>query len=140
MTNNHNSPQDISPLGMGHEPVKDPLKGFNGMGSATLFLEAISMFLGLLVVLKIDGGSYWTSFNCVFITILGLMHLVMLGFARKPWSSSTFMVLPFVRAIDVTLLLWSITASMILSIAVSCFGLRMRYIVVQRITLGYLQT
>ena len=63
MTNNHNAPQDMSPLGMGHEPTKDPLKGFNGMVSATLLLEAISIFLGLLVVLKIEGGSYWTTFT-----------------------------------------------------------------------------
>ena len=72
MTNNQNSSEDISPLGLGNEPTKDPLKGFNGMVSATLLLEAISIFLGLLVVLKIDSGSYWTTFNWMFITILGL--------------------------------------------------------------------
>ena len=48
MTNNQNSPEDLSPLGMGHAPAKDPLKGFNGMVSATLVLEAMSIFLGLL--------------------------------------------------------------------------------------------
>ena len=140
MTNNHNSPQDISPLGMGHEPVKDPLKGFNGMVSATLFLEAISIFLGLLVVLKIDGGSYWTTFNWVFITVLGLIHLVMLGFARKPLAISTIMVVQFVGAIAGILVHWSITAIMILYIAVWGFGLYLRSIIVERMKRGYLTT
>ena len=123
MTNNHNAPQDMSPLGMGHEPTKDPLKGFNGMVSATLLLEAISIFLGLLVVLKIDGGSYWTTFNWLFITVLGLIHLAMLGFARKPWAISTIMVVQFAGAIGGILVHWSITAIMILYIAVWGFGL-----------------
>src|SRR5699024_4184874 len=96
MTNNHNVPQDVSHSGLGQGPTPDPRKGFNGMVSATLLLEAISIFLGLLVVLKIDGGSYWTTFNWLFITVLGLIHLVMLGFARKRWAISTIMVVQFV--------------------------------------------
>ena len=140
MTNNHNAPQDMSPLGMWHEPTKDPLKGFNGMVSATLLLEAISIFLGLLVVLKIDGGSYCTTFNWLFITVLGLIHLVMLGFARKPWAISTIMVVQFVGAIGGILVHWSITAIMILYIAVWGFGLYLRSIIVERMKRGYLTT
>ena len=58
MTNNQNTPEDISPLGLGHEPTKDPMKGFNGMVSATLLLEAISIFLRLILQLKNDSRSY----------------------------------------------------------------------------------
>ena len=140
MTNNHNAPQDMSPLGMGHEPTKDPLKGFNGMVSATLLLEAISLFLGLRVGLKIDGGSYWTTFNWLFITVLGLIHLAMLGFARKPWAISTIMVVQFAGAIGGILVHWSITAIMILYIAVWGFGLYLRSIIVERMKRGYLTT
>lgn len=140
MTNNQNSPEDLSPLGMGHAPAKDPLKGFNGMLSATLVLEAMSIFLGLLVVLKIDGGSYWTTFNWLFITILGLFHLVMLGFTRKPWAISIIMVAQFVGAIGGILVHWSITAIMILYIAVWGFGLYLRSIIVERMKRGYLTT
>ena len=140
MTNNQNSPEDLSPLGMGHAPAKDPLKGFNGMVSATLVLEAMSIFLGLLVVLKIDGGSYWTTFNWLFITILGLFHLVMLGFTRKPWAISTIMVAQLVGAIGGILVHWSITAIMILYLAVWGFGLYLRSIIVERMKRGYLTT
>ncbi|MGP5379139.1 DUF4233 domain-containing protein [Corynebacterium casei] len=140
MTNNQNSSEDISPLGLGNEPTKDPLKGFNGMVSATLLLEAISIFLGLLVVLKIDSGSYWTTFNWMFITILGLIHLVMLGLVRKPWAITAIMIVQFAGAIGGILVHWSITAIMILYIAVWGFGLYLRSILIERMKRGYLTT
>lgn len=35
------------PLGAGHDPAKDPLKGLRGVMSGTLIMRAISVLLGL---------------------------------------------------------------------------------------------
>ena len=63
----------ISPLGLGHEPVKDPIAGLRGVLSGTLIMESITVLLILLVILKVDGGAYWTTFNWVY--ILSLIHI-----------------------------------------------------------------
>src|SRR5699024_429386 len=70
--------------------------------------------------------------------VLGLIHLAMLGFARKPWAISTIMVVQFAGAIGGILVHWSITAIMILYIAVWGFGLYLRSIIVERMKRGYL--
>ena len=64
----------------------------------------------------------------------------MLGFARKPWAISTIKVVQFAGAIGGILVHWSITAIMILYIAVWGFGLYLRSIIVERMKRGYLTT
>ena len=76
----------------------------------------------------------------MFITILGLIHLVMLGFARKPWAIKTIMIVQLAGAILGILVHWSITAIMILYIGVWGFGLYLRSILVERMKRGYLTT
>src|SRR5699024_2437107 len=108
--------------------------------SLTRPITSSTLFPYTTLFRSIDGGSYWTTFNWVFITILGLIHLVMFGFARKPWAISTIMVVQFVGAIAGILVHWSITAIMILYIAVWGFGLYLRSIIVDRMKRCYLTT
>ena len=65
-----NGAAEYGPLGPGKAPVKDPMRGLAGMMSGTLIMQAISIFLGLTVILKIDGGvcwarcMWWRYFSC----------------------------------------------------------------------------
>lgn len=77
---------EVGPLGPGHEPAKDPMKGIRGVMAGTLVLEAITIWLALTVILKVDNGEYWTTFNWVFITALGAAHLLMAFFQRFSWA------------------------------------------------------
>ena len=42
---------EVGPLGPGHEPAKDPMKGIRGVMAGTLVLEAITIWLALTVIL-----------------------------------------------------------------------------------------
>ena len=63
MSSKHSREIPVGPLGPGHAPVKDPMAGLRPVMSGTLVMEAITVFLILLVVLKVDGGALWTTFN-----------------------------------------------------------------------------
>ncbi len=77
---------EVGPLGPGHEPAKDPMKGIRGVMAGTLVLEAITIWLALTVILKVDNGEHWTTFNWVFITALGAAHFLMAFFQRFRWA------------------------------------------------------
>lgn len=84
---------DYGPLGPGHAPAKDPLKGIRGVMAGTMVLEAITILLALTVILKVDEGAYWTTFNWVYLTVLGLAHLVLAFLQRFRWSLPMNLVL-----------------------------------------------
>ena len=65
--------QQMGPLGPGKAPVKDPMSGLTGVLAGTLIMEAITVLLILTVILKVDGGEHWTTFNWVY--ILSLIHI-----------------------------------------------------------------
>lgn len=73
---------EYGPLGPGSTPVKDPIAGLTGVMSGTLIMEAITIFLVLTVILKVQNGELWTTFNWVYITVIGVAHVVM-AFAQK---------------------------------------------------------
>lgn len=77
-------PVEYGPLGPGSAPVKDPIKGLSGVLSGTLVMEAITIWLCLTVILKINDGELWTTFNWVFITAMGLIHFLAAFFQRRP--------------------------------------------------------
>ncbi|GLZ37719.1 DUF4233 domain-containing protein [Actinokineospora sp. NBRC 105648] len=62
----------------------DPMKGFRGVMSAMLVLEAIVVLLALLVVAKLgDGVGTWQGW------LVGLMALLLVlacGVVGKPWG------------------------------------------------------
>lgn len=89
---------EVGPLGKGHAPEKDPMKGIRGVMSGMLMMEAITVFLALTVILRVDDGAHWTTFNWVFVTVLGSAHLIMAFLQRFSWA------LPVNLALQVVLL------------------------------------
>ncbi|MDU0479393.1 DUF4233 domain-containing protein [Staphylococcus chromogenes] len=82
MSSRNSNDVEYGPLGPGHAPVKDPMKGLRGVMAGTLVLESIALLLVLTVIAKVDSGAHWTTFNWVFITVLGVVHFLW-GFMQK---------------------------------------------------------
>lgn len=79
---------DYGPLGPGHDPLKDPMKGIKGVMAGTLVMEAITIALVLTVILRVDEGSYWTTFNWMYVSGLALAMFVAAFLQRFSWSIS----------------------------------------------------
>ncbi|BAU96707.1 hypothetical protein N24_2445 [Corynebacterium suranareeae] len=77
---------EYGPLGKGHDPLKDPMKGIRGVMAGTLMMEAITLALVLTVILRVDNGIYWTTFNWVYVSAVALAHLVAAFLQRFSWS------------------------------------------------------
>lgn len=133
------SDENYGPLGKGHEPAKDPMKGFNGVVSGVLILEAITIFLSLTVILKIDDGQLWTAFNWGYITALGAAHTVLAFLTRFKWA------LPVAVILQVFLLAgiyihWSVFAIGVMFAVVWWFVLTLRRNMIERMKRGLLTT
>ncbi|MDK6492869.1 hypothetical protein HMPREF3145_00445 [Corynebacterium sp. HMSC05C01] len=131
--------QEMGPLGPGHAPVKDPMAGLTGVLSGTLIMEAITILLILTVILKVDEGEHWTTFNWVYITVVGLAHVVMAAFQRKPgalWIDLALQV-PLIFGFFIH---WSVTAVGVIFGIVWYFIIQMRSEMIQRMRHGYLVT
>ena len=77
---------EYGPLGPGHEPLKDPMKGIRGVMAGTLVMEAITIALVLTVILRVDNGAYWTTFNWVYVTAVAVAMLLAAFMQRFTWS------------------------------------------------------
>lgn len=75
-------PIEYGPLGPGHAPAKDPLKGVRGVMAGTMFMQAISTGLVLTVILRVQNGDLWTLFNWGYITAITAV-MVILSFCQK---------------------------------------------------------
>lgn len=131
--------QEMSPLGPGKAPVKDPMAGLSGVLSGTLIMEAITVLLILTVILKVDEGEHWTTFNWVYITVIGLAHVVMAAFQRKPgalWIDLALQI-PLILGFFIH---WSVTAVGVIFGIVWYFIIQMRSEMIQRMRHGYLVT
>ena len=127
------------PLGPGHAPVKDPMKSLTGVLSGTLVMEAITIFLILLVVLKVDNGELWTTFNWVYITVIGAAHLIMAFLQRVPgalWIDLGLQI-PLIFGFFIH---WSVTVVGIVFGIVWYYIVKMRSEMMQRMRFGYLVT
>lgn len=78
--------EKVSPLGSGHEPTRDPWKGFRGVCSGTLVLEAIVVLLVLTVVARVDGGTHMAAWKAVYIVVLAVAMILACGVQKKPWA------------------------------------------------------
>lgn len=62
----------------------DPMKGFRGVMSAMLILEAIVVMLALLIIAKMDGGlATWQGW---LVGSLGVALILACGFVGRPWG------------------------------------------------------
>ena len=82
----HDEAVDYGPLGPGHEPAKDPMKDIRGVMAGTLVMEAITMGLVLTVILRVDNGAYWTTFNWVYVTAVAVAMFLAAFLQRFSWS------------------------------------------------------
>ena len=74
---------------------KDPMKGFRGVMSGTLILEAITVALALPVVNKFGGGiSTGTGWTVIGIAVV---LVVLCGMVKRPWA------VPVIIALQVAL-------------------------------------
>lgn len=139
MTSRKSRRPEMSPLGPGHAPVKDPLNGLRGVLSGTLIMEAITVLLILLVVLKVDEGAHWSTFNWVYIALIGLAHVVMAFLQRVPgalWINLALQI-PLILGFFVH---WSVTAVGLMFGIVWFFIIRLRADMIARMQRGFLVT
>lgn len=76
---------EYGPLGPGHDPEKDPLKGLRGVMAGTMFMEAISILLVLTVILRVQEGALWTPFNWGYVTAVGVTMVILSFLQGKKW-------------------------------------------------------
>ena len=69
-------PVEMGPLGPGHAPKSDPMKGLRGVMAGTHIMEAITILLGLTVVARVDGGDLATPFNLSYVIGLGVLMII----------------------------------------------------------------
>ncbi|MEJ4112133.1 DUF4233 domain-containing protein [Corynebacterium kroppenstedtii] len=81
------------PLGPGHAPAKDPLKGLRGVMAGTMIMEFITFLLVLPVVARVDEGAYNTPLNLMSVTALCVALLVMAFLQKKKWALGVDLVL-----------------------------------------------
>lgn len=130
---------EYGPLGPGHAPEKDPMKGLRGVISGTLVMEAITMALVLTVILQIEGGAYWTTFNWVYITVVALAHLVLAFLQRFRWALPAALVLQ-VFALAGFFIHSSMGIMALIFIGVWWFILHLRSSLIERMRRGLLTT
>ncbi|CAB0871219.1 hypothetical protein FRC0393_01888 [Corynebacterium diphtheriae] len=80
------SDEQYGPLGPGHAPVKDPMKGLRGVMTGTMMMESISFYLVLTVILRVDNGAYWTTPNWVYVTAVSTVMLLLSFLQGKKWA------------------------------------------------------
>ena len=135
------SPDEVSPLGLGHDPVKDPLKSFNGMVIAnSLTMELIVLGLTLPMLRMLYQGSLWTGVNIGIIAAFIVFHIGMFAFMKKPWAL-TAILLAQAAGIGAGLFIhWSITAVFVIFGLLWLLALYLRSVLVERMKRGYLTT
>ena len=75
---------------------KDPMKGFRGVMSGTLIMEAITVALALPVVNRLGGGiSTGTGWAVIAVAVL---LVVTCGFVKRAWA------VPLILALQVVLI------------------------------------
>lgn len=77
---------NVNPRGAGHEPTTDPWKGFRGVCSGTLVLEAIIVLLVLTVVARVDGGAHMAWWKAVYILVVAGGMIYACAQQKKPWA------------------------------------------------------
>lgn len=130
---------EYGPLGPGHEPLKDPLKGIRGVMAGTLVMEAITIALVLTVILRVDNGEHWTTFNWVYVTALAVAMFVAAFFQRFSWSVPMNIVLQ-VLALAGFFIHYSMGIVAIIFVLVWVYLFYLRDNMVQRMKRGLLST
>jgi hypothetical protein len=114
---------------------KDPMKGFRGVMSGTLIMEAITVALALPVVNKLGGGiSTGTGWTVIGVAVL---LLVTCGFVKRPWAVPLILGL---QVVLIALVFWlpAITVLGVIFLVVWLWLLWLRRDVARRMAAGTL--
>lgn len=132
-----NRPIEYGPLGPGHAPEKDPLKGLRGVMAGILSMESISLLLVLTVILRVNDGAYWTTFNWVYVTAVGVAHMILAFATRARWALTAIWALQAAALIGVIVHV-SMGIIALIFIAVWGYVFYLRRNIMQRMERGYL--
>ncbi|MFD5868179.1 DUF4233 domain-containing protein [Corynebacterium sp. NPDC060344] len=128
------------PLGAGHAPEKDPMKGLRGVMAGTLIMQAISVWLGLTVVARVDGGGlFGTTFAIWYIALLGLAMVVLAFLQKKSWALPANIALQVLGVLAI-LAHWSMGFVGIFFAMVWAYILHLRKNLIARMERGLLTT
>ena len=130
---------EYGPLGPGHAPEKDPLKGLNGVMAGTLFMQAIGVFLGLIVIVNIDDGAHANALSIGLVTVLGLAMIVMAFLQSRPWALKVNLVLVALGVLAVVFH-WSLGFVGVFFALVWAYMLHLRSNLIERMRRGLLTT
>lgn len=84
-TSRNNAP--MGPLGPGHSPKNDPMKGVRGVMAGTHIMEAIVVMLVLTVVTRVDDGAAATPVNLIYVSALGVAMVVAAFLQKAPFAT-----------------------------------------------------
>lgn len=130
----------VGPLGPGHTPAKDPMKGLRGVMAGTLVMESISMLLVLTVIAKVDGGAHWTTFNWVFVTAVGVAMFLWAFMQKRPGALSINLILNVIAVGGGLFVHYSMVIMALIFIAVWMYILVLRKNLLERMKRGLLTT
>ncbi|WP_295625384.1 DUF4233 domain-containing protein [uncultured Corynebacterium sp.] len=131
---------EYGPLGAGHAPAKDPMKGLRGVMAGTLIMQAISVLLGLTVVARVDGGGLLgTTASIWYICLLGLALVVVAFLQKKPWALWANIVLQVFGVLAI-ITHWSMGFVGVFFALVWAYILHLRKNLIQRMDRGLLTT
>ncbi|GAA3560036.1 DUF4233 domain-containing protein [Amycolatopsis ultiminotia] len=116
-------------------PAKDPMKGFRGVLSGTLIMEAITVALALPVVAKLGGGV--TSFTGWTVIAIAVALIVLCGMLKHRWAVPVVLVLQL-ALIAMAFVLPAIAILGVLFLAAFVWFLWMRREVARRMAAGTL--
>lgn len=132
---------EIGPLGLGQDPVKDPLKSFNGMVIASsLIMESITLVLALPLLYKLYDGTLWTPFNYGVVIGALIFHLGMIAFMNKKWALTVIVWAQLLGLILGFMAHWSIAAIFIIFGMEWLLAAYLRSNLIARMKRGYLTT
>ncbi len=132
---------EIGPLGLGQDPVKDPLKSFNGMVIASsLIMESITLVLALPLLYKLYDGTLWTPFNYGLVIGALIFHVGMIAFMNKKWALTVIVWAQLLGLILGFMAHWSIAAIFIIFGMEWLLAAYLRSNLIARMKRGYLTT
>lgn len=68
------------------QPSIDPWKGFRGVCSGTLVLEAIVMLLVLTVIGRVDDGVHLVAWKVIYVLAVAVGMIAACAFQSKPYA------------------------------------------------------
>ncbi|AKK03787.1 DUF4233 domain-containing protein [Corynebacterium epidermidicanis] len=131
---------EYGPLGPGHAPAKDPMKGLRGVMAGTLVLESIALLLILTVIAKVDSGEHWTTFNWVFVTVLGVFHFLWAFVQKQPYALPVNIALQVIAVVGGFFVHYSAGIMGLIFAAVWFYILILRKNLIERMRRGLLTT